>query len=195
MFSGSPSTHETLLSRLSAADDAAAWREFCDRYGLLIRRFAGQRRLQPTVIDDVMQEVFLLLTKSMPGFRYDPARGRFRSYLKKVVLHAIYRVSRQKPGATALSIVGAQDVWSEDDSEGQWETEWRQYHLRRALATIEPRFNALDRAAFDAYVLAGRDAGETAESLGMSIDQVYQAKSRILRALTQVIENQVREEG
>jgi DNA-binding CsgD family transcriptional regulator len=45
------------------------------------------------------------------------------------------------------------------------------------------------------YGVEGRDAKETAKQLGMSVDAVYQAKSRIVRRLGQLIEHQIVEEG
>lgn len=187
-------THASLLARLSTGDDPTAWVEFCERYGQLIRGFARQWRLQPADCDDVVQEVFTSLARSMPSFQYDPGKGRFRSYLKTVVVHAIQRILRQKPGDAALeSSVLADEV--DSSSEEAWEKEWRQYHLQQALRQVEAEFNAKDRAAFEAYAVQGRDAKQTAEELGLSLDQLYQAKSRILARLTEIIERQVQEEG
>ncbi len=191
------STHATLLHRLSAGQDPAAWREFCDRYSELIQAFARRRGLQSADCDDVVQETLLALSKSMPQFRYEPAKGKFRSYLKTVVLHIIFRRSRQKAGEVPLEEVEAvaNRAAADQDTDAQWETEWRQYHLRVAMLTIEAEFNQKDRAAFDAYAVAGRDVRETADALDMSADQVYQAKSRILKRLGRLVEQQTLEEG
>ncbi|MFQ5411259.1 MAG: RNA polymerase sigma factor, partial [Phycisphaerae bacterium] len=191
------STHATLLKRLSAGPDPAAWQEFCDRYGALIRGFTRRYGLQPADSDDVVQEVLTALAQSMPRFRYEPGKGRFRSYLKTVVLHAIFRRFRQNRGEVPLEegedVVGPGADNPETDA--QWEAEWRQYHLRLAMRTIETEFNERDRAAFDAYAIRGGDARTVAASLGMSLDQVYQAKSRILRRVGELVGQQVREEG
>jgi RNA polymerase sigma-70 factor (ECF subfamily) len=187
-------THTTLLTRLSEGTDASAWREFCDRYGELIRSFARQQNLQAADCDDVLQDVLTALSQSMPQFRYDPAKGKFRSYLKTVVMHAISRKIGQKRGELPLDTVGEGAVSSSDAGQA-WEAEWRQYHLRRAMRTIEAESSPTDRAAFARYALRGEDARKTAESLGLSVDQVYQAKSRILKRLSQIIDQQVREEG
>jgi RNA polymerase sigma-70 factor (ECF subfamily) len=194
---GSYTTHITLLGRLSEGRDPAAWREFIDRYGGLIRGFARREGLQPADCDDVVQEVLASLSRSMPGFRYDPARGKFRSYLKTVALHAIYRRARQNRGQIALEDVEAAGEAAADDSaaEERWEAEWRQYHLRLAMRTIEEEFHDKDRAAFEAYALQGRGASEVAAELGISVDSVYQAKSRILKRLSELVALQVREEG
>ncbi len=193
---GQTTTHISLLARLSEGADRGAWAEFFDRYSELIRGFARRQNLQPAECDDVLQDVMVSLTQSMPGFRYDPAKGKFRSYLKTVVLHAIYRRACQKPSAEALGHAGGQSPGLSDESaEDEWESEWRQYHLRSAMKCVAAEFNPSDRRAFELYALAGDDAAATADSLGLSVDQVYQAKSRILRRLGELIDQQVREEG
>lgn len=188
----STATHTTLLARLGTGQDHAAWAEFVGRYGDLIRGFCIRRGLQPADCEDVQQDVLLSLSKSMPGFRYDPSKGLFRSYLKTVVIHAILKKSRQTSDHIPLP-----DSESSPDApdEQQWEQEWRQYHLRLAMRTIDAEFNPTDRRAFAMYALDGKDAGEVSRDLGVSTEVVYQAKSRVLKRLSQLIDEQVREEG
>jgi RNA polymerase sigma-70 factor (ECF subfamily) len=190
-------THASLLARLSGGADRGAWAEFFDRYAELIRGFAQRQNVQPVECDDILQDVLMALTKSMPDFVYDPAKGKFRSYLKTAVLHAIYRRSCQKGGAVSLENLEAlTEAGAIDETiEAGWEAEWRQYHLRQAMKAIAAEFNESDRQAFERYALAGGDARETAEGLKMSVDQVYQAKSRILRRLSELIDQQVQDEG
>jgi DNA-directed RNA polymerase specialized sigma24 family protein len=63
------------------------------------------------------------------------------------------------------------------------------------MCTLEVGLGEAERKAFRLYAIEGRDAGETAAALGMTVNQVYQAKSRILKRLEDVIELQVRDEG
>jgi RNA polymerase sigma-70 factor (ECF subfamily) len=189
-------THISLLQRLTRGEDQTAWSEFSQRYDELIRSFARRRGVSPSDIDDVVQDVMLALTKAMPGFEYDPSKGKFRSYLKTVVLRVIFRRSCQKKGQTPLVVDSASDIpHSDDAAEAAWEAEWRQYHLRLAMRAIRAEFGSTDLAAFDAYVGGGRGAEETARDLSISVERVYQAKSRILRRLATVIAAQVEEEG
>lgn len=194
---GQTTTHTTLLTRLCQEKDPSAWREFHDRYGELIRAFARHRGLQPSDCDDIAQDVMLSLAKAMPGFRYDPAKGKFRSYLKTATLRAVFRRNQQKHGTAALgSVEEATRVASEDAGvEEAWELEWRQYHLRLAMRTIQVEFNPTVLEAFQRYAIEGGGARDTAEALNMSVDQVYQAKSHIMKRLAQLIESQVRDEG
>ncbi|CAN5724272.1 sigma-70 family RNA polymerase sigma factor [soil metagenome] len=196
MFSQT-ATHTTLIARVRDGTDPAAWTDFCARYGDLIRGFCRRQGLQSADIDDVQQDVLLALTKAMPRFEYDHARGRFRGYLKTAVLHAIYRRARQKRGEARLPDISETSrlAAADDDAERQWEAQWRQYHLHRALARIEAEFAPADREAFEQYAVNGRAAPEVAADLGISVDSVYQSKSRILKRLGAVIEEQVGEEG
>jgi RNA polymerase sigma-70 factor (ECF subfamily) len=190
-------THISLLTRLSEGVDPAAWKEFHDRYVDLLRGFARRYGLQPADCDDIAQDVLLALSRSMGGFKYDPAKGKFRSYLKTLGLRTIFRNLRQKRDHKALEEdeLGTDRAGADPGVEAMWEDEWRQYHVRQAMRRLEPEFNEKDRMAVSQYAMAGRPAAETAEALGMSMDQIYQAKSRILRRLTGLIAEQVREEG
>ena len=190
-------THITLLDRLKDEHAHSAWDEFCERYGDLIRSFARREGLQASDCDDVLQEVLVALTGSMRRFEYDPELGKFRSYLKTITLRAIFKRFRQKQrvGEQAPHDEAARGAAADPETDARWEDEWRQYHLRQAMGTIEAEFGESDRAAFRLYALSQRSAPETAEALGLSVDQVYQAKSRIMARLAKVIESQIADEG
>jgi RNA polymerase sigma-70 factor (ECF subfamily) len=190
-------THTSLLARLGDGADATAWKEFEERYGELIRSFARSRGFQPADCDDVVQDVLMSLTKAMRSFEYDPQKGRFRAYLKATTLHAISRLVRQKPGAADLDTI--EDVaWlagSDQAAEQAWEAEWRANHVRQAMRTLELEFTPSQLRAFQQYAVEGHEARDTAAALQITVNQVYQAKSRILKRLVELIEQQVQEEG
>jgi RNA polymerase sigma-70 factor (ECF subfamily) len=190
-------THTTLLNRLSNGVDPAAWKEFHERYNDLLRGFAYRYGLQQADCDDIVQEVLLALSRTMPGFEYDPSRGKFRSYLKTLTIRTVFQILRQKSSQKTLEDVDSaiEHAMTDPDTEAMWEAEWRHHHVRRAMARLESEFNEKDRMAFSLYAVKNRSAGETADSLGLSLDQVYQAKSRILRRLSEMIEEQIRDEG
>ena len=63
------------------------------------------------------------------------------------------------------------------------------------MARIRGEFNAQDVAAFESYAAGDKSAAVVASGLGLSVDQVYQAKSRILRRLKALIAEQTADEG
>jgi RNA polymerase sigma-70 factor (ECF subfamily) len=191
-------THATLLARLSSGEGGgAAWGEFVERYADLVRGFCRRQGVWGPDADDVLQDVLLGLTKAMPGFVYDPSKGRFRGYLKAATLHAILKRSCQKRGGAGLEEVESMlaTATGDADIDARWEAEWRQHHLRRAMVVVRAEFGARDVAAFERYAVSGEEAAGVAKDLGMSVDSVYQARTRIVRRLSAIIEAQVADEG
>lgn len=196
-MSANVTTHVSLLARLADPADQAAWGEFHRRYAELLRGFARRRGIQMADCDDIVQDVLVSLGKALPGFEYDPARGKFRSYLKTITLRVIFRKSSQNRGTARLEHIeeATRAASMDEEVEQQWEDEWREHHLRRAMRDVLAEFNDKDRQAFQLYAVEGRPLEEVTGVLAMSADAVYQAKSRILRRLSALIEKQVDEEG
>ncbi len=190
-------THASLLARLRSGQDEDAWKEFCTRYGSLIRGFARRQGLQEADQEEVLQDVLSALTKAMPGFVYDPAKGKFRSYLKTITLRAIFRRTRQNHNEIPLGNMedAVHRASADPGLDAEWEKEWQEFHLRTAMRVIEVEFGETIVAAFRAYAVDGEDAAETAAALGINVNQVYIAKSRVLKRLSEIIRRQVDEEG
>jgi RNA polymerase sigma-70 factor (ECF subfamily) len=189
-------THASLLARLAEGVDPTAWAEFHDRYRDLIRGFAGRQGLQPADCDDVTQEVLLNLSKSVNRFAYDPAKGKFRSYLRTMVINTIRQRRRQERGGSALCGDEEDRRCDADPATATaWNEEWQQYHVRRAMQRLVTTVSERDRIAFVRYALEGVSAEQTAREVEASVEQVYQIKSRILKRLRQLIAEQVEEEG
>jgi RNA polymerase sigma-70 factor (ECF subfamily) len=185
-------THATLLARLAEHVDEQAWSEFHERYGELIRSFTRRYGLQPADCDDVVQDVLVALTGSMESFQYDPAKGRFRSYLKTLTVRAVYQRLRRRCREVQI---GEQEAMADGEVETQWEREWRHNHVRRAMRRIEAEFNERDRIAFTHYAVNEMPARDTAAALAVSHEHVYQIKSRILKRLSEIIQEQIQDEG
>jgi RNA polymerase sigma-70 factor (ECF subfamily) len=67
-----------------------------------------------------------------------------------------------------------------------WESEWRRMVLARCLEQIRKEIDAKLFKAFELYALSELPVGKVAEELGMSLNAVYIAKSRVLSRLHQL---------
>lgn len=188
------STHASLLARVAGGVDSAAWTEFAERYRGLIRGYGLRRGLQPADADDFAQDVFVSLTSALRGFQYDPGKGRFRGFLRTIAVRALSKRFRDTRD-DAEPIVADDSIESADTEDAEWESEWRQYHLREAMRHIQAEFRATDILAFEMMTRDGRDAKSVAADLGISVDSAYQIKSRLLKRLRALVAQQVAEEG
>ncbi|MBK9385557.1 MAG: sigma-70 family RNA polymerase sigma factor [Planctomycetes bacterium] len=191
------STHASLLARLSEGADGPAWNEFHSRYRELIRGFAARRGLQTADAEDVVQEVFLALAQAMRSFEYQPEKGRFRGFLKTIAIRVIgKRFTRGRAGLDQTAAEHTLEAAADESAhESDWEVEWRQHHLRTAMERVRAEFRGTDLRAFQLLTSGPRDARSVAAELGISVDSAYQAKSRILKRLRELVAEQVEAEG
>ena len=185
-MSGFDTTRVTLLMRLRDRTDSVSWHEFHARYGELLYRYARGRGASAVDAEDVVQEVEMYLFKAMQGFEYDVAKGRFRSYLRSAVLHAMgRRASKALKQGEPFDPRSFDYLAAERDaqSDERWEREWRQHRLRWALRAISKDVEPVTLEAFQTHVLQGTPVAETAEKLDISKASVYQAKSRVMKRL------------
>src|SRR5258708_5985615 len=131
-----PETRRSLLVRLRDPGDCAAWEDFVSLYGPLAYRFARKRGLQDADAADVTQNVLQAVAKSLRGFDYDPALGRFRSWLFEIVRRQLAKWQRtrsRKEVATGGS--NHRDVLNDLPTPDREETDlWeREYQRQRFL--------------------------------------------------------------
>lgn len=194
---GSDTTHPSLLARVRDPADAAAWREFEGRYRDLIRRYCRAKGLQAADAEDVGQLVLLALARALQGgFAFDPARGRFRDYLGRVVNNAIRRhVSRPKQSPHLLDTAVLEHLMTggEEAPDAPWEREWMQHHFRLAMRAVRAECKPSSLGIFE-RLLTGLSVPAVAEACGTTPEAVYKVKQRIRERLKERIEQQVRDE-
>ena len=186
------STRSSLLRRLGASGEDAAWTEFHRRYGDLILRAGMRQGLDVMEADDVRQRVLLVLFRRMPSFRYDRGRGRFRSYLMRVT----YRAARRQLRARRAECGLLESDWVDDGAAFSrwWEMEWRMHHVRQALDSVRSSFDPRNLQVFE-RLLAGESPESIARNLAMKRATVYKVKERILKRVRDRVAEQVAAEG
>jgi RNA polymerase sigma-70 factor (ECF subfamily) len=180
-------TSVSLLERLRLHPDAAAWRQLVDLYTPLIRAWLRRHAVPEADGEDLTQEVMAVVVRELPQFQHNQRRGAFRNWLRQITVHrlrASWRDRKSRPEATGdsdfLQMLDQLEDPSSDLSR-LWEREHDHHVARRLLELIEPHFEASTWQAFRRVVLDGCKAAAVAEELGLSVNAVLLAKSRILR--------------
>jgi RNA polymerase sigma-70 factor (ECF subfamily) len=185
-------TSHTLLEQLCNESDAASWERLVDLYSPLLRGWVDRHDVQPSDADDLIQDVLIVVMRELPSFRHNQRPGAFRSWLKQIVINRLRNFWRARGrGGVVSGGSGVMDRLDElEDDRSQLSRIWQQEHdqhlTRQLLEMIEPRFTPTTRQAFRRLVLDGADADDVATELGLSLNAVFTAKSRVLRELRAV---------
>ena len=172
------------------ADEQGAWQRLVDLYSPLLDLWCRRAGLQEADAADIRQEVFIVVRRKIGDFRRESPADSFRGWLRTIVRNKIAdrgRRERSQPAETGLQeqldqtatrTMGGDDGGDEDDTTAE-----ARILYRRALALIQRDFEERTWRAFWAVVIDGRGAAEIALDLGLPVNAVYLAKSRVLRRL------------
>ena len=186
-------TSASLLERLRTAPDEAAWRRLDQLYRPLIRRWLLRDPSLGEEAEDVVQEVMAVLVRELPDFQRQ-RNGSFRRWLRTIAVHrlgAFYRSRKNRPLALGSPLEDSPLMQLADPNSelgSQWDREHDRHVLHRLMELIAPQFEPTTLAAFRRVALDGIAPAQAAEELGVSLNAVLVAKSRVLSRLRQEAE-------
>ena len=187
-------TPVSLLARLKEEASHDDWARFVDIYGPVIYTWAKRRQLQPHDAADLTQEVLAAVVDSIGRWQQDPARGRFRGWLWTITRNKLFdfwRSERRRTrGASERNIEELLDQLPASDGNvpPDWDETYQGEVLNRALRALRPEFSQRTWQAFEQVALRDLPPKEVATELGLSLNAVYVAKSRVLKRLREELE-------
>ncbi len=180
---GLETTRATLLQRVKDRSDDSAWRDFNRMYFPLLYRYARARGLSPQDAEDVAQQCMQAISRSIADFEYSATRGKFRNWLKTIADHKVTDLLRKR--REMLAQPGELDGSGSSSSEPDrlWERQWDKEHLRYCLERLREEWAGKSYQCFYLFALQQKSAAEVARLLGISENQVWVTKHRMLARL------------
>jgi RNA polymerase sigma-70 factor, ECF subfamily len=183
------STASNLLEQVKA-NEGPAWQRLAALYAPLVYSWARRAGLQTEDAADVVQEVFRAVLTHIAGYESGPRSGSFRAWLWTITRNKLndhWRRQRRQPVAVGGS--DAQERLLESPAPECLQDEEPAGTdggvLQRALEQIRPQFQERTWQAFYRVTAEGKSPAEVAAALGMSVNAVYVARSRVLARLRQ----------
>ena len=183
-----PSTHKSLLERVRNGEEIA-WAEFYARYAPVIRFTGSLYHFNEFECEDLVQNVMLKFFDARKKFVYRENQTRFRTWFATVIRSQAVEYIRKAGRGRENPLP---DNMTDDPFTEKFLQEWRKVVLQEAMDELRLRVDPLTFQAFELYGMQDRPAGEVAETLELSRDQLYVAKSRCLKILREIVarENQ-----
>ncbi len=138
--------------------------------------------------DDLTQEILIVLVRELPSFQRQRT-GSFRAWLRQITVNrtrAFFK-SREKrrevgrPGDVESIFVQLEDAASELSR--QWDRDHDRHVAQKILELVKNDFAPATWEAFSRFGIDGEPAAIVAEELGLTINAVLLAKSRVLKRL------------
>jgi RNA polymerase sigma-70 factor (ECF subfamily) len=173
-------TRPSLIARLRNLEDAAAWREFEASYRPFIRRVGVDAGVPKETLADMAQDVLLTVVRVIPRFAYDPSRGRFRSWLARIVRSRCCDLSRRRRRDARLKTQLAEWVLPGAKISEERDSAPHEEALRAAIDVARSTARPQTWDCFEQHVLKGRPAAEVASEVGTTVNAVYLNSMRMM---------------
>lgn len=180
-------TSLSLLQRLRQEPDDDAWQRLDRLYRPWILRWLVRQGVPETDAEDLGQEVFSFMHRELPGFDHSGRVGAFRNWIRAITIFNLKAYWRKRiNGAARHDDVDLARLADPDDAlERLWDQEHDVALAERLMQLIEPEFSPATWRAFRRQMLDGARADEVSAEMGLSVNAVLIAKSRVLRRLRQ----------
>jgi RNA polymerase sigma factor (sigma-70 family) len=143
---------------------------------------ARGRRSPDADREDGVQDLWVVLMTRLPGFRYDPGRGRFSAWVSAVARNTLAdRWRRRRFERSMRRFVDASEESIPDpgrDPAVACELEDSRRAVRAALVELRRHVSARDYKAFLLHWRRGASVREVAAKLGMTEAQVWSSHHR-----------------
>ena len=186
-----PDTSHSLIFRVKNPADGAAWTEFLGIYQPVVFRMARRRGLQDADAQDVMQQVFLSISKSIEGWTPGDLQPPFRAWLTTIARNAITKALTRRPRDSATgstSMVELLDAQPDPQATtAEILAEARKELIRWATEQIRSEFSEATWNVFWLTAIEGVPIAEVAMSTGRSAGAVYVARYRVIARLKEKV--------
>lgn len=174
-------TPATLLHRLCNQPIPGDWERFVRLFTPLLRRWAMRFGATDDSIEDLLQDLFVVLIRKLPEFRYDPSRS-FRAWLWTVFRHTTIAWQKRQP-RSAIALEQLEGVSTPDSIAEATDAEYRRYLLGRVMQIIQADFPVTTWQIFQRVVIEGQRGVDVAAEFGVTVNAVYLVRSRVLARL------------
>jgi RNA polymerase sigma-70 factor (ECF subfamily) len=183
------STSASLLERIRHDPAASQWQTLVELYDPLIRSWLKRQSVLASDADDLVQDVLTVVARRLKDFEHNGRTGAFRNWLRTVTVNCVrdfWRSKKREHAATGQ----VQELLDQlmDPSSGlsqNWDQEHDRYVTKQLLSRLRDEFEPTTWRAFERVALDGAPAAQVAAELGVTVNSVFIAKSRILARLRQ----------
>jgi RNA polymerase sigma factor (sigma-70 family) len=191
-----PTTRSSLLCRLRDHQDHQAWLDFVALYEPVAYRLFRKHGLQDADARELVQELFVIVSKHIDRWNPDRQRGSFRGWLRRVARNLMLNWLKHKErrliatGGDEFDSLFADLPTSPLPPSAEFDHELRRALFHRAAEKVRVEVQPATWQAFWQTAVLGASIADTATQLGMAAGAVRVAKCRVLARLQAAVKEE-----
>jgi RNA polymerase sigma factor (sigma-70 family) len=167
-----------------------AWEDFYRLHRPLVDRVVGAFRLSEQDAEDCVQEVWTAIIGRLPHFERDPSRGRFCSWLARLIHNQVIDFVRKasRRDARLVALPEGTPANRNSDPVAAFRRSERRRLVRHVLEHLQQQVSETNyRLAYLRWV-EGQDVPTVAGDLGLTSQQVWYRHHRVKKRLRRLLE-------
>lgn len=195
MNAPTPDTRASLLIKLQNADDIDAWEKFVKLYSPALYRTARKLNLQAVDAENVVQEVLLVVAKSVGSWLGRQDRGSFMAWLLRIARNKSVdllkrRATKPMKAATSLDDQSVNQIAAmQSDTESQLDREYRWELFNQAAEEAKKVVSEQTWKAFWMTTVENVSIEDAARILQVRPGVIYLSRCRVMERIRQSIRN------
>lgn len=189
-------THQSIVDRLRDEGNNT-WENFYSYYFKLIRLHGKDCGIKEGQLDDLVQEVMISVARISKSFIYDPEKGRFRDFLKKIIRARAVDLLRRYYSKESMFVYLHDDmsrikslpceaVPEEEILDQEYYDKWRNIFIRNCLKMLKSKLKPQHYQIYHMLEYQNISVQEVAAFTGLSPVSVYSIRSRIESRLSAI---------
>lgn len=186
-----PKTNHSLIARVQDLDDGASWAEFLEIYQPVVFRMARKRGLQDADAHDVVQQVFLSVSRAIQRWEESPDKPPFRAWLATIARNAITNSLTRRPRDAASGSSSVMDLLNAHPGAAETSAEIRAEAKKEfvlwAAEQIRGEFTTDTWDVFWRTAIEGQPIADAVKTTGRTAGSIYVIRYRVIARLKETI--------
>ncbi|EDM26958.1 probable extracytoplasmic function alternative sigma factor [Lentisphaera araneosa HTCC2155] len=187
-------TRQTLLQKIKDTHSEDSWNEFVEIYRPYIYHVIKTFGVKTDEIEDFVQNTLIICWKKLPGFNYEPDKGRFRYWLSRIAQYSVNNHIRKFNRRAELDEEIIIPTSLSPEIEEISDKEWKVFISKMAWDNIKDNLSEIARLSFSA-LMDGESMDSISERLAIPKNTISVNKKRISPKMFKEIQRLQRELG
>lgn len=183
-------TSPELLNQIRILKNDQAWNMFVQIYYKSVLRWLRESGtgIADDELEDLAQEVFIVIVRNV--HKFERARvGSLRKWIKSIAAFIILKRKSQR--SQQSKVIQFDDFDSVEILDSATDEDDRMELVDQAVIMVRKEFAETSWQAFEMVYQQGKKPKQVSEELGLSVNAIYIATSRIIARVRQVTENYI----